>query len=112
MNCRNWECGVIVPVTSPYNPADDTPHVDTTGMEGREQLTVIREREKSAQEKEKFPVADINSFVPVPMKMPAKTYDEKPSVSQSGLPLRPDGSPHTDYISQRREKREPWFFMG
>ncbi|KAJ5203938.1 tyrosyl-DNA phosphodiesterase-domain-containing protein [Penicillium cinerascens] len=112
LNCRNWECGVIVPITSPYNPADDTPHVDTTGMEGREQLTVIREREKSAQEKEKFPVADINSFVPVPMKMPAKTYDEKPGVSQSGLPLRPDGSPHTEYISQRREKREPWFFMG
>jgi hypothetical protein len=81
-------------------------------MPANEQLAVIRDREERLRGMEKFPVGDINPFVPVPMKMPAKTYSDEASVPIDGFALRRDGYPRADVPVERKKPREPWFFMG
>lgn len=67
------------------------------------------------QEK-KFPVSEINAFVPVPMKVPARAYKEKPvTVDNPFGRLMSSSNPSVTGSSSNTANNkplEPWFFMG
>lgn len=70
----------------------------------------------NAQEK-KFPIADINAFVPVPMKVPAKAYLENnsPALSDQMRDFATSSNERAtglDSSSGKQRLLEPWFFMG
>lgn len=87
LNCRNWECGVIVPVTSECTDAD-TDAKDTHDESQRREPTGIEGTTEAQFARDIF-----SGAVPVPMKTPAKKI-----------------SPPSD--RGRPGYRKPWFFMG
>ncbi|KAJ5147845.1 hypothetical protein N7526_001197, partial [Penicillium atrosanguineum] len=109
LNCRNWECGVIVPITNPYEGIPQ-PKISSE-LSVQEQFAAI---DQDGQEK-KFPISEINAFVPVPMKVPAKAYKEK-SVTVDNPFGRLMGSSNTSVAGPsskptNNKPLEPWFFM-
>ncbi|KAJ5674747.1 uncharacterized protein N7477_004681 [Penicillium maclennaniae] len=110
LNCRNWECGVIVPVIHPHEGISQPQ--STSEMPAQEHLAATNH----GKQEKKFPISDINAFVPVPMKIPAKTYQEKPVtvdtpfdriMGSSGASVAGPSS-----NSANNKPLEPWFFMG
>lgn len=66
LNCRNWECGVIVPVTQPKPSDQDAAESSKTGK-----MAFNIEANKGNDDLNRV----FGDTVPVPMKVPAKKYD-------------------------------------
>ncbi|KAJ6134180.1 hypothetical protein N7523_000502 [Penicillium sp. IBT 18751x] len=110
LNCRNWECGVIVPVIHPHEGNSQPKSTSDTPAQEHFAATNHGRQEK------KFPISDINVFVPVPMKIPAKAYLEKPVTVDTPFD-RIMGSSRASVAgpssnSANNKPLEPWFFMG
>lgn len=70
MNCRNWECGVIVPI---INEKETNPSRQGKGK-GKEPET------RGSTPSTPLPVGVFNDTVPIPMRIPAVplSQDRKP----------------------------------
>lgn len=65
LNCRNWECGVVIPIIQ-----------QGTKVEGRSLGNVSKEKSSDERKNEKeFDFAPLfDAKVPVPMKLPGRPY--------------------------------------
>ncbi|KAJ5715156.1 uncharacterized protein N7483_012337 [Penicillium malachiteum] len=82
MVCRNWECGVLVPIKTPVGTSPRISEAASVFSEG----TTIPNNEPTPQPKSEYAPSEIfHNTVPIPMKLPAPAL--------SGV-------------------RRPWFFMG
>lgn len=68
LNCRNWECGVLVPVTAPGGRKYSLASNDTTAT-----LDTTSSTELPAQQ---LPARIFQGTVPVPMKIPGADLTE------------------------------------
>lgn len=99
LNCRNWECGVIVPVTTEYTEKEfkafkEKSEQEQPGPSDRlsdvyERLAKIRTDEAAAT---RFPREIFRDTIPVPMKTPAKEFSRDEESGDPGF-------------------RKPWFYM-
>ena len=99
-----------MPVTNPHEGIPLPRNTSETSVQ--EQFAATNQ---SSQEK-KFPISEINAFVPVPMKVPAKAYKEKPVTVDNPFG-RIMGSSNSSVAgpssnTANNKPLEPWFFMG
>lgn len=99
LNCRNWECGVIVPVTSEYTEAEikalkEKTEQEQSGSEGRLPDVYQRLAKMSTDETAvtRFQSEIFRDTIPVPMKTPAKEFSRDEEKGDPGF-------------------RKPWFYM-
>ncbi|KAJ5092360.1 hypothetical protein NUU61_007230 [Penicillium alfredii] len=85
MNCRNWECGVIVPVTNPTPSANEAQRQRQQQSEELKNDQAPHDLPQREPKPGHLPAEIFRDIVPVPMNLPA---------------------------AELRDGREPWFFMG
>lgn len=71
MNCRNWECGVIVPVINKSTVPNDSQKEENKGK-GKDPEVSSKVDDAPAQ----LPVELFQDTIPVPMKIPAAELNE------------------------------------